>query len=215
MWGGRDNPADVRYNRDRRRDRRCEPPRTPWADPPQLVRDAAVGRDRRRRSGVGADRLVQRAVGPAVGHGSGRSLLLPGDARQPIPPLGVERPDRLRLLAGVPPARHTADPTPVAGVHGRLDRAPHRRGAIPDRAAAPRGRAPVPVHLDGGRGRQRLAAARRRDRGRVPLAGGVGARAADEDHARNRAVVVRGPAASGATWRSRSGRPRRSSRCRR
>src|SRR2546422_8016139 len=45
---------------------------------------------------VGPYRGLQRAVGPPLGHGPGRALLLPGNARGAVSPLRLERPDRLR-----------------------------------------------------------------------------------------------------------------------
>ena len=49
--------------------------------------------------------VFSRAVGPAVGHRPGRVLLLVPVAGRPYARLGLDRPDRLRLFAGVPAAR--------------------------------------------------------------------------------------------------------------
>ena len=152
---------------------------------------AIVDRDR----GLGADRLVQRAVGPALGDRPGRPLLLAGDARRPVPPLGLERPDRLRLLAGVPPARLAAH----GRCHGRRSWRSGRRSCIaavrfltgPRLLAAGLLFPFTAMEVAGGNVSLLLAVG---DRHRVPLAGGLGARPPDEDHARDRAAVVRGPA---------------------
>ena len=147
-----------------------------------------VPRDR----GLGGRRRLLRAVGSGVGDRAGRPLLLPGDPRGPVPPLELDRPDRVRLLAGLPPARLAADRAAVAGVHGRLDGDPHRGGLVPVRAAVLR---PRPAHRgDGDRRRQHPPARDGGDRRRLPLPGRLGVRAADQDLARRRPAVVRGPA---------------------
>ena len=86
---------------------------------------ASSARDRRTDAGRGhlaRDRGVLRAVRPAVGHRPGCVLLLVPAAVGSVHSVGLDRSDRVRLFAGVPPGDRAAQGTAVAAVHGGLDR---------------------------------------------------------------------------------------------
>ena len=148
-----------------------------------------MARDRGRRRRLGAGRRLQRSVGRLWG--TARTPAATGRRRSPT-----------RLHSTGDPIAYVSSPAFPSCL------APHRpavrrsslrrrscsRRALPDGTAPARRRPAVPVHGDGGRGRQRLAPPRGGDRPRVPLAVDLGAGPADEDHARGRAALVRGPA---------------------
>ena len=109
--------------------------------------------------------VLQRAVGPPLGHRPGRPLLLPGDARRPVPPLatGTTRSPTSTRRRSSSSSRRSPQ-LPWQAFMAAWTALLHRRRPLPDRAAPARGRPALPVHRDGDRRRQRLAAPRGRDR---------------------------------------------------
>src|SRR6266487_1614489 len=87
---------------------------------PRLAESARARGPRAGCHDLGRDRRVLGAVRPAVGHRPGRLLLLVPDPRRPVRPLGLDRSDRVRLLAGLPPAAGADPALAMAGLHGRL-----------------------------------------------------------------------------------------------
>ncbi len=194
------------YGGGRTRTCRCIADRTDLAE---SARDRGVRAGRR---DLGRDRGLQRAVRAVVGHRPGRLLLLVPDPRRSVRPLGLDRSDRVRVLAGVPAAARADPAAALAGVHRGLDADPARRRVHPHRPTVVRGGRGARAH--GARWRQHPPVARGRDRARVPLARDLGAGPADQDHAGYRSACGSSCVGSGGSWRSRSGRPRRWSRSR-
>ena len=196
---GRIAPDARRCRRDLRADLGAWLDRHPWL-PVRVLAVVVPG-----RSIV----VFSSTVGPPVGHRPGRLLLLVPDARRPVRPLGLDRPDRLRLLAGVPAARSqpirclpwqafmAAWTAILLGAVVRADRprAGSRSASCWRSWSSPAATSTCcwpPRSWSGSAGRD------------------VVVRPADQDHARHRAAVVRGPARVAEPRRSRWARRRRS-----
>ena len=163
------------------------------------ARVAESPRDRRlgpRGRDLAGHRRVLGAVRPAVGHRPGRVLLLVPVAGRSLRAVRLDRPDRVRLFARVPagssqPIRALPWQAFMAvwtGILLAVGLRAHRAKVVHRR------RRPQP---DGAGRRQHPPAPRGGDRAGLPLAGGLGDRAAHEDHARGSGCCGSSSGASG------------------
>ena len=151
-----------------------------------------VGGLRRPGDRMAGHRLLRRTVGPPCRFGHGRTVLLGAGSRRPIPPLQLDRPDRLPVFARLPAGPPADSTAALAGIHGRLGGNPDGCDGLPDRSEAdPAG--PRLLRPDGDLGRQHRDARRAGHRLGLPMAGDLVVRAADQDHAGHRVAVVRSP----------------------